>query len=407
MNFNDIKNSFFKSIYHIENDILCVFDVKSYSKNEISELTLKSKDIVGSGFLFQTSGTTSDKKFVLHSFESLKTSCLAVNSWVGVNSKDKFLAPISIHHMGGFSVLARNYFFNSSEAIILKNWDINTFVKTIQDYKITISSLVPSQVYEIVQNEIKAPHFLKAIFVGGSGIDSSIFNKAIELGWPLLKTFGSSEACSQVFTQKVSSQTQGLELLPHWVFKLDQENRLYIKGKSLFSGYLSLKNETSELDILQKNNFKSNENKDKSNLGQFVHFEPIHFDSDGFFQTEDYVKCDNNVLVKFLGRSNDFIKVNSFLVNVNNLRQRFYDFLGQNQYDSRGLVLVETEDLKSGYKFVVISENIDLKLSNLIQAWNKQSKSYESILGIYFIEKLPTTELGKFKYQEIKKLINK
>lgn len=407
MNFNDIKKSFFKNIYHIENDILCVFDVKLYSKKEISELTLKSKGIVGSGFLFQTSGTTSDKKFVLHSFESLQTSCNTVNSWISVNSNDNFLAPISIHHMGGFSVLARNYFFNSAEAVVLKKWSLDAFIKIIKDNKITISSLVPSQVYEIVQYDIKAPHFLKAIFVGGSGIDSNVFNKALELGWPLLKTFGSSEACSQVFTQKLNSPNQGLDLLPHWNFKLDQDNRLSIKGKSLFAGYLFLRNGSILGERLQNDNVKNTSSKDESTKEQLVFFEPTHLDSDGFFLTEDHVICENNVLVKFLGRSNDFIKVNSFLVNVNSLRQRFYDFLSQNVYDLRGLVLIETEDLKSGYKFVVVSENIDFKLSNLIQDWNKQSKSHESILGIYFVEKLPTTDLGKFKYQEIKKLISK
>ncbi len=400
MNYNNFKNSYLKNIYHIENDVFCVFDVKNYRPSDVTEITRKANQVIGQGFLFQTSGTTSDKKFVVHSFESIKTSCLAVNSWVDVGQKDKFLAPISIHHMGGFSVLARNYFFNGEAAIVLPNWDLKLFMKVIQDHKISVTSLVPSQIYEIVQNNLTAPTSLKAIFVGGSSIDQVIFQKAKDLGWPLLKTFGSSEACSQVFTQKSDSKNEGLDLLPHWEFKLDQENRLSIKGKSLFSGYLFL-----NYDSLNTSSATNNLISRKTENIPAAIFEPIKLDKDGFFQTDDHVVCENKILIKFLGRSNDFIKVNSFLVNIYNLRQRFYGFLQTKNFDPSNLVLIETEDLKSGFKFVVITDNLSFELSELVREWNKSSKSYEGVLGIYGIEKMPTTDIGKIKYGELKKII--
>ncbi len=395
LSFDHLKNSFLKNIYHIENDIFCIFDVSQYSKEMVSKICIRAKEEVQHGFLFQTSGTTANKKFVLHDFDGVKASCLSVNSWVHSDAEDTFCAPISINHMGGFSVLARSYFANSKIPFIIKKWDLNSFIQFIDKEFVTVTSLVPSQVYELVQKNIRSPKSLKVVFVGGSKIDDNIYNKALGLHWPLIKTFGSSEACSQIFSQKIEakihrpdedktlkqdSHKSNLHLLSHWKIKTDQNQRLSIKGPSVYKGYLILKMDQ-------------------------VKFAPTPLDEMGFYHTEDRVVVDKNILSDFLGRMNDFVKINSTLVNLEVLRNDFNNFCHKNNLDSSNLVIVEIPDLKNGFKLYIFSEQIRPQHSEVILGWNKISKSYESISGIYQIEKIPRTELGKVKFNELKQII--
>lgn len=381
LNFNNLKQSFFKTHYRLENDIFCIFNSKEFKDQDIIKLTLKAREYVNQGFLFQTSGTTQDKKFVLHDYSSIIESCNAVNFWIHVDSKDKFLTPISINHMGGFSVLLRNWICNSESAKILMDWSLNSFINSIIEHKITVTSLVPTQIFDIIQAQCRAPDCLRVAFVGGAPLDQSLYLNALKLGWPLLKTFGSTEAGSQIFSQKKPSIDEGLHLLPHWKFKLNSENRLSIYGPSLFKGHLLFQNHE-------------------------VILQPPDLDAEGYFQTEDHLICDGNTLIQFLGRSHDFIKVNSYLVNLEVLRQRFKKFIkDQNILNSEKYILIEIPDIKSGNKLVIVTDQIDPRFTNSVRSWNLESKPYEAILGIYNLQKLPVSELGKIQLNDIKKNI--
>jgi o-succinylbenzoate---CoA ligase len=367
--FNQFKNSFFKDLYHLENDIFCIFDSKKYSEEVISSLCFEARQHVTHGFLFQTSGTTSNKKFVLHDFNAVMTSSESVNEWVHSNHEDLFLAPISIHHMGGFSVLARSFFAKAKQPTILTKWSLNDFIKIIESEHTSVTSLVPSQVYEIVHNQIKSPKSLRTIFVGGAALDLDLYRGALKLGWPLFKTFGSSEACSQIFTEN--------KLLPHWKIKIEDDNRLQIKGLSLYKGYLILKD-------------------------GHVKFAETPRTEGGYFITEDLVEVQDNQLIGFKGRINDFVKINSSLVQLAVLRKDFYKFCMQQGLDAEKLVLTVKDDSKNGLHLVVYTElslkGLDIKL----ELWNQNKTAAEIIRGIYSIKKIPKTELGKVKYSELK-----
>lgn len=406
MSFKDLKNSFLKKYYPIIEDMVLVFDIKEFSDESLIALVKEARKHVSQGFLFQTSGTTSEKKFVLHDYEAIKKSCETINDWVKASRKDKFISPISIHHMGGFSVLARCYFIKAEhEPIVMKSWDLPEYIRNIEQQKITMSSMVPSQIFEIVQQKQKGPASLQVVFVGGSALDQGIYHEALKLGWPLYKTFGSSEASSQIFTQKYydknilksyfldlsqkNSPSQHLDtsflpqelnktlfdeniyLLPHWNIKLSEEGHLMLKGTSLFKGY-----------IVQKNKFE---------------FQPLQKTSDDFFITEDRLVIKENQLEHFLGRTNDFIKINSSLVNLAALRKQFYQFCHENHIDAEHIVLSAKKDLKSGFYLVAISEIIGTSIHSTIEKWNQNHSAPERIRGIFY-QKIPRTEIGKIKY---------
>lgn len=372
LSFETYKSSFLKDIYHLENDIFCIFDTSGYSAEIITALCEKARQYVTHGFIFQTSGTTANRKFVLHDFDGVKASAVNINEFTKVDSKDVFLAPISIHHMGGFSVLSRSVFANAKPALILKDWSLPDFLTILKEKSVSVTSLVPSLVYELVQKQAVPPKSLKTVFVGGSGLSADLFTKALILGWPLIKTFGSSEACSQIFTQKNVNEHE-LVSLPHWKIRLDEDKRLQIKGPSLYQGYLIIKD------------------------GK-IKFAATPRDDGGYFTTEDMVQLHERTLISFLGRINDFVKINSTLVNMEALRQKFYKFCVSQGLDPLLILIAPKEDLKSGLQIVAYSESTSKDLAEILKIWNAESPSPEKIRGLYFIQSLPKTDSGKTKF---------
>lgn len=412
MKFEDLKKSFLKDIYHLENNIFCIFDTTKFNKKTISKLCDEALKFVDDGFIFQTSGTTNKKKFVVHDFESVKTSGLTVNKWSGVSSKDKFLAPISLNHMGGFSVLVRGLLAKADPVIILPHWSLEGFMAEITKNSVTVTSLVPSLIYQIVQSQKLCPKSLKTVYVGGAALNSDLCDEAIKLGWPLIKTFGSSEACSQIFTQKDKLNGK-LFLLPHWNIKLNSEQFLCIQGPSLFKAYMTLN-------------------------GDCISWKPTVLDEAGFFETEDRVELlgwqyskleedqktmelnrlalgssvqkrlsvedesSSQIYIKrFLGRANDQIKINASLVNLKSVRDEFYNFCSKHKVDPEHNLISTQEDLKTGTKLVVYSDQFSKGLASKIKIWNQMQTSEKRLMGIYFIPQIPRTELGKVKYKDL------
>ena len=71
----------------------------------------------------------------------------------------------------------------------------------LADRGVTHTSLVPTQVHDLVKADLRAPETLKAIVVGGGHLDAATGRLARTLGWPVLASYGMTEAASQIATQ--------------------------------------------------------------------------------------------------------------------------------------------------------------------------------------------------------------
>ena len=77
----------------------------------------------------------------------------------------------------------------------------------------------------------------------GGGLDVEIGRAARALGWPVLATYGMTEAGSQIATQALDLldqpyQSGAISVLPHWQVKISDEGRIPICGTALFAGEL-------------------------------------------------------------------------------------------------------------------------------------------------------------------------
>jgi O-succinylbenzoic acid--CoA ligase len=155
----------------------------------------KASDVV---WIF-SSGTQSvgRVKAIGLSFEAIWESARAVNAHLQATSKDIWSIDIPAYHVGGFSILARARLCNA-KVVRGGIWEPERSVRKLKSRKVTLTSFVPTQVFDLVEKKLAAPKYLRAVVVGGGALDSSLYSRARELGWPLLPSYGLTECASHV-----------------------------------------------------------------------------------------------------------------------------------------------------------------------------------------------------------------
>jgi O-succinylbenzoic acid--CoA ligase len=112
---------------------------------------------------------------------------------------------------------------------------------------VTHTSLVPTQVHDLVKAGLQAPQSLRAIVVGGGHLDAITGQAARDFGWPVLASYGMTEAASQIATQSLEQLTEPYQpspipLLEIWHAEVSSGDLLHISGPALFSGYVISEN---------------------------------------------------------------------------------------------------------------------------------------------------------------------
>jgi len=191
--------------------------------------------------LFATSGSSGVPKWIAISKTALLASAKAVNEHLGVTAASHWGLALPPHHVGGFGVIARARAAGCGIKIYARSWNARAFADWAAAGHITHTSLVPTQVHDLVAADCRAPGGLVAIVVGGGRLDAVAGNKARALGWPVLASYGMTETASQIATQPLASlearfAPAPITVLPHWQVRTNGEGCLEIAGGALFSG---------------------------------------------------------------------------------------------------------------------------------------------------------------------------
>lgn len=320
----------------------------------------------GSIFIL-TSGTSGEQKLVCLKKQAILANAKAVNEHLHVKPTEAWLNPLPHFHIGGLSIYARAYLSNSP-VYSLDTWDPEDYVKQLKNHRISFSSLVPTQVYDLVAKQLEAPTTLRAIVVGGSHLANNLLQKARDLGYPLLPSYGSSELASQIATATYTDDR--LHLLSHIDASTTSEGKLLIRSPSLFSYYV------------------------KNHMDSFTIVTPIM--NSTYFESEDLVELEGKTL-KPLGRGSEYVKIMGEAVSL----IRIESLIEKEISDPYSVLALPDERKGSALVLVVESRNHEMSL-NAARTYNQNALGFERIESIYYIEKLPRTELGKIKKEALK-----
>ncbi|MCU0748000.1 MAG: AMP-binding protein [Akkermansiaceae bacterium] len=193
--------------------------------------------------LFETSGSTGRPKWIALSKSALLASAAAVNQHLAVRETSRWGLALPVHHVGGFGVAARAHAAACGFHEFGQRWDAWKFQQWLGENDVSHTSLVPTQVHDLVAADLPPPSSLRAIVVGGGHLPVATGRAARKLGWPVLASYGMTEAGSQIATQPLDAiqhpyHPAPIPLLPIWQAEISVRETLRISGPALFSGVL-------------------------------------------------------------------------------------------------------------------------------------------------------------------------
>jgi O-succinylbenzoic acid--CoA ligase len=282
-------------------------------RNELSGQNFNSH------FAIFSSGTSSKElKGYILSEQAMNANAKAVNQWFDLSSEDVWGLSLPVYHVGGLSVLVRARLLGN-KVIDLRKWEPTRWYRTLSEKKITITTIVPTQLYDLVKENLKAPSALRYLIVGGDFLPSELETRARNLGWPVIRTYGMTEVCSQMASGK--NPGDPLSVLPIHEVRTNSEGILQVKSPALFSAVFTLGEKFS------------------------IKFSDDVLDSEGFYTTQDRVSLSDRMLVP-QGRMNQEIKVAGHLTSVLTLKDTLATVLLSDGQFGKAEIVVETDERK-------------------------------------------------------------
>jgi crotonobetaine/carnitine-CoA ligase len=173
-----------------------------------------------------------------------------------------------------------------------------------------------------------------------------------------------TEACSQIATSTDGS-IDHLPVLEGWELRTDGEERLAIRGESLFAGYA----------IKESAGWRFDEARD----------------GEGWFVTGDRCVLEKGIL-QFRGRVDDLVKVSGELVSISRLNS----LAGRIAHDhGMDVAVVAVPDERRENSLVLVVEASRSGGREMLSWINAELDPIERIGRAVSVEKLPRTEIGK------------
>ena len=308
---------------------------------------------------FKTSGSSGEEKWIALSEKALEWSARSVIEALEISESDVLGLVLPRIHVGGYGLVLRAKLSRASLVEFEGRWDARSFASWCEEQAVTVLSLVPTQVYDLMVGKIQAAKSLRVIVVGGGALEDELCMAARALGWPVLPSYGMTETSSQIATG------DGLPLLPGWEARVE-EGRLALKGGGLLSA------------VIRR---------------QGTSFESVDPKVDGWFLTNDRAEVTSTGL-RILGRSDRLVKVLGELIDLDELERFWSDVLGEE------VAIIAKADERRGVNLILYFEGEGEKLEELnaslpgperVRSWRRVSSLPRSALG-----KIDRASLSKF-----------
>ncbi|WP_413586296.1 AMP-binding protein [Bdellovibrio sp. HCB274] len=335
-----------------------------------------------------TSGSTASSvgatKLVALSKKAFIASATSVNQHLEATATDVWTQVLPHFHVGGFGIEVRALLSGARVVPAFKDqkWDVDFFYDVLVREKCTLSALVPTQVFDLVTKGYKSPSSLRAIVVGGGGLEPALYDKARALGWPLLPSYGMTETASQIATASLDSlksfEYPEIELLSHAEARTNSDGYLEVTAQSLFTCYA------------------------QNTVEGIRHWDPK---KETWFTTEDRGEVVGRTL-KVAGRSKDYIKIGGEGTNVARLRALLEEaIMDLNPQWVMQVTLLDMPSERLGSEIHLISTLSDDDNRKIAESYSAKVLPFEKIRKSHTVALIPRSDLGKILWQQLKNLL--
>ena len=195
-----------------------------------------------------TSGSSGTPHVVVLSRRAFLASAAASAANFGWQPDDRWLLCLPLAHIGGLSVVTRCLI--ARRPVVLGGPvqpgepSEQRLARTILSGRPRLLSLVPTQLSGLLQLQprFELPPCVRVILTGGAAAPPSLVSACTERGWPVFTSYGMTEACSQIATERRGSGAPAERgcgwPLPGVEVRLAEGGAIQVRGPTLLSGYL-------------------------------------------------------------------------------------------------------------------------------------------------------------------------
>jgi len=201
-----------------------------------------------------TSGTTGSPKGVILSRRAFAAAAAASAANLGWRDDDRWLLDLPVAHVGGLSIVTRCLLARTTVVLPDRGEEgVARTIATVERDRVTLLSLVPTQLRRLLgaRPAWDPPEHVRAILVGGAPAPTPLLEQAADRAWPVLPTYGLTECCSQVATQRPDTNNRGGlgagPPLPGMQVRI-RDGEIQVRSAALFTGYLPPPSDAPFLD---------------------------------------------------------------------------------------------------------------------------------------------------------------
>jgi o-succinylbenzoate---CoA ligase len=179
--------------------------------------------------LVHTSGTTGAPRPVELSYGNVLANALGCAVALGHDRGERWLCPLPLAHVGGLMVLLRSAIYGTTAVLGPADCD-----------DVTIVSLVPTQLARLLAAGAEPGPRLRVVLLGGAPADPMLLARARDAGWPVVPTYGLTQACSAV--------TVGGRPLPNVGVSIADDGEILVEGPTVAGGGVLRTGDLGRLD---------------------------------------------------------------------------------------------------------------------------------------------------------------
>jgi o-succinylbenzoate---CoA ligase len=193
--------------------------------------------------IMYTSGTTGRPKGAILTYGNHWHSAQASAENMGAEPEDRWLACLPLFHIGGLAIVLRSVWYGTA-AIIHERFDAERVNRAIEQDGVTIVSVVSTMLQRMLDQRAGRPYpkALRCVLLGGGPAPLPLLETALQLGAPVIQSYGLTEAASQVATlapeerlRKVGSAGKPLKNMR---LRIEPDGEILIDGPAVSPGYL-------------------------------------------------------------------------------------------------------------------------------------------------------------------------
>jgi O-succinylbenzoic acid--CoA ligase len=183
---------------------------------------------------FPTSGTSGFFRYVIHTDSSLVDSAQMYCRHFSLSDRDIIFNCLPSFHVGGQLPRIRAAIVSAGHVTWNEKWNAFRASLAMQEAEATVTSLVPTQLKDIVTQGVEAPEQLRLVHIGGGRLQPEIFRKAVDLGWPISVSYGMTETAAMIYASSINEAS--LFPIGNVQGRIGEEGSLWVQSPSLALG---------------------------------------------------------------------------------------------------------------------------------------------------------------------------